>query len=430
MDQSNNTPSTGGGSPDARALYVRSSGPPPVAGSFDGSAILEEVAEPLGVVLFQAARDGLLWATAAPGERAGIFAPRARLPRLDGYRGLRGALHPFVRMVRKPRETDPAELLEASGQVCEWAEHRGHLRTAGAFAEIAARLFPSDGALAVRVGQFARRAADYGRAEAWLGWANVLARRAGDWRTYCTSLAALGNLHWQRGNYPKAWRRQAQCLRRARLLGLRDFQASALHNLFALSVEMDDFQQAETYYKAAFEVYGPTHPRMPYFAHDVAWFYMLRGHNTASIQILKALLSHFQKPTDQLLVWGGLARTAAGAGRRELYRQARGAVWDIVREHGNAEHAATALLDAARGAEALRDWHDCRVLAEAALGIAQIRGEGKVSLSAEALVRMARIGLAPGAVAGGAHAGEVVAGAQPETWTGPLLTREIVRALR
>src|SRR5215213_9709199 len=66
--------------PPVRRTTRRWRTPPAIthgAEPFEGLTVLDEVAGPLGFLLWQAARDVNLWADVSPEERAGLFVPGA-----------------------------------------------------------------------------------------------------------------------------------------------------------------------------------------------------------------------------------------------------------------------------------------------------------------------------------------------------------------
>lgn len=364
---------------------------PPPPSPDTTAAITAEVPGALGAVLASAHRAAGEWLAAPAAERGALFPAREPLWRLDHYGGAADALAAVDAALTNPGGDHRAALLAAASQLAAWGEATNRLRTAGAFAEIAARAAPDRAPLAVRAAQFARRVAAYERALAWYRWGKRLARQSGDWTAYCAALAGLGNLHQQRGNYPQARRHQSRSLRHARIHGLRNRQGAALHNLFVLEMELGNTAEAETYCKAAFEVYGSRHPRLPWFAHDVAWYFTMRGQYAPAIAILQGLLPHFQNTADQVMVWSALARAAGGAGRRDLFKRACSAVWDAVRASAEGaypenEYAAQALADAAWGAIKLDEVREAYMLASASVEIARLRKEGQVLLTAERML--------------------------------------------
>src|SRR5690606_3206737 len=120
-----------------------------------------------------ALRDVLLWSQTPAPEREGLFAPGARERRLAEQ--LAGSLDPEIEdplrtlaaLVEAPTTTSPETVALACRQIVQWAEARGSLATALAFAQNAALACPADAAAAFTVGRIARIAADYARAEVW-----------------------------------------------------------------------------------------------------------------------------------------------------------------------------------------------------------------------------------------------------------------------
>src|SRR4051812_20807023 len=162
--------------PPVRRTARRWRTPPAIttgAENFEGMAVLDEIGGPLGFLLWQAARDVVLWAQFSPEERVGLFEPGADallhgLIRSAGVEvQLESPLMTVVRMVGAP-DTARAETVELACQhIAHWADGHGYTATAIAFAQAAALTVPYDAGAAYAVGRVARRRAEYARAETW-----------------------------------------------------------------------------------------------------------------------------------------------------------------------------------------------------------------------------------------------------------------------
>jgi tetratricopeptide (TPR) repeat protein len=360
--------------------------------TLEGTEMLEEVSGPLGVLLWQTMRDVVLWASVREaGERAHFFHPGAyerRVQAIDAA-GVDAALEPPLRalaaVLRDPAGLTEQEVLSACREVSQWADGRERIATAIAFAQAGALAAPTNAAAGFRVGQLARKNAEYPRAESWFRRTIGLGRQAKDWSSYAEAFLGLGNLYSMRGNYPAARRFHIRGLRAARRHGLRDIQARALHDLYGIAVLTDEGNELE-YARAAFRAYGPSHPRLPAFAHDLAYFWMTRGRFADALAVFQAVVPLLADPSERLLAWADIGRAAGGAGNREVFEQAWDEVWSFVGDWDNRPNAAQALLDLARGAASLKEWPRAERAGTTARDVATRREEGRVVIEADALL--------------------------------------------
>src|SRR5687768_3415949 len=228
---------------------------------FEGTPVLEEVGDSLGVLLFQCIRDVYLWGSAAPDDRYGLFAAAAdeRLIRLlrvaQPQVQLESALMTLIRMCGAPEEAREEQVALACQHVAHWADAQGHSATAVAYAVGGAVVLPGDAAASYAVGRLARRRAEHARAETWFRRAVALARQTGDWSSYALAFSGLGQLYGQRGNFPAARRFYLRSLRAAQRHSLRALQGSALHDLFVIAAQ-SGAAESERLAHQAFSLYG------------------------------------------------------------------------------------------------------------------------------------------------------------------------------
>lgn len=375
--------------------------------AFEGAGILEELPDPLAALLFQAVRDVYLWARTEPEARAGLFAPRggdalvALLREGAAEVPLQSPLMTLARMADAPERASAEDVAVACGHVAAWADGRGWLGTALAFAQGAAVALPGEAAASYSVGRLARRRAEHARAETWYRRAVALARQSGDWTTYAMAFAGLGNLYAQRGSLPAARRFHLRALRAARRHSLRPLQATALHDLFVIAAQAGHADEAERLAREAFEAYGGDHPRLLFLAADVGYFWMEQGRFAPALTVLQALAPHMHRQEDRTQALANIARAAAGAGDRGLFAQAWDEVWHAAARAPASENAATVMLELAHGAATLGEHDRAEEAAARAVDAARARGEARTRLAAESVldqVRRAR-GLRPRAEA-------------------------------
>lgn len=377
--------------------------PPPLtrgAESLEGMEILREVGGEVGVLLWQAYRNVMFWSTTDEGERGHLFSPRAgerRREELDDARvpaELTGALDAVAAMLASPDGTGGSEVADACTAIARWAEEEGHMNTALAYTQAASVASPRNARLALAVGQLARRRAELARAETWFRHTIMVARQIGDWEAYSRAYIALGNMFVARGNFPGAHRMHIKALRAARRKGMPQIQGMALHDLFVIADETGRDEQAEEYARQACRAYGPRHPSLPALAHDIAYFWMQRGHFARALEVFQSLEHHFTNPWQRALLLANIARAAAGTGNRDLFRKAWTQVSRMTKDPEVQPVVANATLELAFGAALLSEWDRAEQVATETYEAAVKTGQGKVRFRAEALLDSIRSGRA------------------------------------
>jgi tetratricopeptide (TPR) repeat protein len=368
--------------------------PPPLVHGpepLEGGVVLAEVPEPVGLLLWQALRDVLLWVEAPPEQRAGLFdgeageARRRAIAAADPERMLTDALATLTSLIEAPERADGASVARACNDIATWAEGRGALGTALAFLQDAALAEPGDPAPALAAARMAARLGDHARAEVWYRRTIGIARRARSWRPYARAFSGLGTLYQSRGNLPGAQRFHVRALRGAKRGGLRLERAVALHDLFGLAVEAGRAREAERLAREAFAAYPPRSPRLAVLAHDVAYFWMEHGHFDRALRVFQSVAPLIERPIERLWVDADLMRAAAGAGDRALARSVAASVRERSRRSGMVAAAARAELEVARGELLLGEVDAAEASAAAALELATSRRDGRTIVMAESL---------------------------------------------
>lgn len=363
---------------------------------FEGLSVLDDVPGETGLVLWQTLRDTLLWSEASPAARTALFTPGADTSRMAAILAanlpgeLEAPLTMLARMVGSAETITEEEVALSCRRVALWAEERGLLACALAYAQAGALVTPGDAIAAYNVGRLARRRAEHARAESWYRRTIALARQMGDWRTYSMSFIGLGNLYAQRGNFPAATRFYMRALKAADRNSLHDLRGAAFHDLFVAAIETGRSRAAEEYARAAFEAYGPQHPKLPYLAHDVAYWWTTQGFFARALPVLQSALPHITEPSFRLATLGDLGRAAGGAGIRDAFQAAWDETLDLVLSGQGEDTAARAWLDLAQGAISLGAWEKAEEAARLALEGATRRADGKTRLTAEAVLEAAR----------------------------------------
>ncbi len=360
---------------------------------FEGAALLREHPGALGTVLWKSLRDVSAWTCATPEERAALFPATAADRRAAEVAGsgaepeLWGPLLVVERLLAQPDNVDHRRLVHACRAVARWGERRGFTAVQLAFVQAAARLAPEHAQLAYAVGRLARDRGEYARAESWLRCAIRLARNT-DWHTYALAYLSLGTLYQQLGNLPAARAVTLRGYRTSVRRRVRGLKGVALHNLFAICAEMLDFGRAQRYALAAFQDYGPEHPRLPMLVHDVGCVWILQGRFAHATDVFQMVLPRFVEPADRLLTLGTLARAAAAAGSRAPYESSYTEAVPLLRQ-GVAvpERASQVWLNLARAAASMGDYERAVPAAQQALGLAGTLRLGQIRMEVEALLQ-------------------------------------------
>ncbi|HYW12459.1 MAG TPA: tetratricopeptide repeat protein [Longimicrobium sp.] len=364
---------------------------------FEGLGVLDELTGERGLVLWQSLRDALLWADAQEDERGALFAEDAERVRMASILAaqpspeLEEPLGVMARMLAEPTQISEEMVALACRRVSQWADDEGLLTTALAFAQAAATVTPGDPSAAFAVGKLARRRAQHARAETWFRRTIALSRQIGDWSTYALAFMGLGNLYWNRGNFPAARRFLLRAVRAAQRNSLHVIEGGAKQDLFGLEVDAGRVEEAHRYARAAYEAYGAHSPLLVRLASDVAYWWITQGYFGRALPVLHSLLPHLPQPSDRLMVFGNIARASGAMGDREAFRGAWDECFDLL--HNNAaadERAAQGLLDLAHGAASLSLWDKAEMAARAAQDVGSRRSEGKIRLSADALIESVR----------------------------------------
>lgn len=354
----------------------------------EAGAILDEIEDGLGLLLWRRARDVALWTDTPAHRRGEIFAQTAKPG--AGVEELREPVSVLARMVQESTVVTEEEVADACREIARWAESSSYLATALAYTQAAALLQPTDAETARQVGRLARRRAEYARAETWFRRAIYLARRFEAWETYSRAYMGLGTVYRLRGNLPKAER----CHRRAAVIAhkwrRRGLAGEAFHELSVIATERDHIDRAETYIARAVIAYGPKHPMLPRLAADVARLRMTQGRFAHAVAILRALLPRLSDPLVRLSSVANLVQSAGAAGLSEEFGEAWGEAGHLLTYPG-AEAIESAVYAAlARGCMGMRDWRRAEAMAETAVRTAYRRGESKVWMEAESILEAIR----------------------------------------
>lgn len=355
----------------------------------EGLSVLEEIPSELGAVLWKSLRSVLLWAHVEPCERKELFPEGASERRQmeilsttpDDAPDLRDALETVAGILDRPDRADPEAIGLACHRISGWAEQARHPRTALEFLQAAALCCPANPRFALSIGRATRDMTQYSRAEAWLHRAVGLARQAGDWEAYVWAYLGQGKMMLRRGALPAARQSYIKALRRSIRQGLREMEGYALQDLFVLEDKAGEPEKALEYARRATEVLGPQHEGLPRLAHDIAVFWMQRGHFDHALPVLRESVDRVEEHCRGTTL-GSLARAC---GHREDAETFGWAVEELDR-WWDGPGIADAWAEVARGAAALGRLDEARKAAHRAETMARKRGENLVRFEAEALL--------------------------------------------
>jgi tetratricopeptide (TPR) repeat protein len=392
---------------------------PVIPGEIGGDA-----AEALGLLLECVSA----WVSRAVEGRGLGYHPAADRVRTDAVAELLLTCEALLRLVHEDRP-DP-DTSEAVGlgcfQIAEWAEERGALGTALAWAQTAIAAWPQQPHYAYLIGRLARKRAQNAHAEDWLRYAMRLARRRMVWEVYALALSGYANLKRQKGNIPVATRYHRLALKAARRFGLKTFEGDAFYDLAVMCFEVGEARTGVDYSRKALAAYGPGHTRVAQLASDVAWCLMCHfGEFEQAAYVFESLLAHVWEPAPRLLVCANLARAAAGAGWEEAFEKAWVNTWILLGAPGSQEAHASALLQLAHGAASVGAWERAKMAIDQAISVSRAREEHKVLAMSEA-IRAALVGesAAAGFLSPRFSADETLGGEADD------LAGEFVRAMR
>jgi tetratricopeptide (TPR) repeat protein len=359
-----------------------------------GSDILEEHAPEYAQIFWESYRNVGDWAVTDWVRRGELFGPGAAelrnrqlmaiAPRVE--KPVWVALEVIRDLLAAPARTEPRVVARACLQLSAWAGERGARATQFYFAAAAGLCLPHDAKLAYQAGCLAREIARWDGAEVWLEYAVAVARRQKERETQGIALLGLGNAYYRQGHYQRAKEAYAAALVLGKRHRLREVEGRAFHDLFIVAVETGDYARAEQHAHLALEAYGKEHPNVPRLAHDVVYFWVMRGNGFRALRVLEALIPRLSDPLHRMLALALSGRAAGQCGRRELFQRAWGELWMMDNQPGLQSHLAPALLELAYGAANLGEVAHAEYAAASAREIAEQRSEMDVVERVEALL--------------------------------------------
>jgi tetratricopeptide (TPR) repeat protein len=356
------------------------------AAALSGVEVLEELPSAWAVPALRVLRAVLGWsggAAAALDPAALASLERELLSPPPGEDGPWAPLALLAGVLARPGEADAERVAWACVCVAEWALDAGAHQTALAFARTAALAFPQQARYAWLVGRLLRGQGMLRDSEAWLRRAHRVGVWTDDWEAQARTLTSMGRLHHEVGRFGIAKRLNIRAVHVAQRHRMRELEGVAQHNLFALHADCGEVECAEAAAKEAFKSYGPHHPHLPMFLHDVAQFWVEQGYHWRALPVFELLLHHFTEPEARLRVSAGAARASGAAGNRQSFARHAAEALNLVDDGAQPSMAATALYEVGIGASSLGDWSRAYSTLQHASEFARQAGVADVALKAE-----------------------------------------------
>lgn len=209
--------------------------PPPLTHGpepLEGGTILEELRDPLAVVLWEAARDVSLWVSTPTEERGEIFGAGAMDKRRQAVAALAAGADVSDAVLAVSSilngDADSDTIADACQAIAKWAESETLPGVALVYGQAVALIRDTDPRIAFEVGVLARRRSEDARAETWFRRAIMLAHQNGDWTAYSQAFLALGDLYIDRESYSSAKKFHVRASRAAKRHSLHVIEEKAL----------------------------------------------------------------------------------------------------------------------------------------------------------------------------------------------------------
>lgn len=346
-------------------------------------AILHEVPNVLGLVLWQDLRHLRDWTESAPEVRTKLFKPPTAevLAKRRDARACAGEIAPsldtFAAMRADPVNADPSDLGAACEKIVEWALEREYTQAAVEFAEAGATVDPSNPKRANIAGRLTRDVCEYERAEDWFKRGIGLARSQRDTIEKFWGHVGYGKLCKEIGRVKDARKHLNRASRLAWKAGPPTLAASAQHDICALLMVRGYLAEAAQHARLALHWYPQSDPRLPFFGADAALMLVLGRRYAAAARVLRPVLRAVQQPSARAVVFALAARAYAGAGEAEEAAVMRKRALKLLHKHPSLEAVARWHL-----ADALRlagNWEGAQAEAEAALAIATTQNDGETA---------------------------------------------------
>lgn len=356
------------------------------------AAILEEVPNVVGLVLWQNWRHLRDWISAEKQVRSRLF-HEAVSGWVQGKRtearmsepAIARALSVFDDWVCSPAASGPDRLADACQQIVEWAEERAYGRTALLYAEAAALLQPEEPRRAILIGKLARNAGQLAPAERWFHHAITVARRRSRWEEYIRGHLGLGILYMLTKKDHRARKHFSAASARANREGYEWLAGEAQHDLFQFMTVRGHYDAAEAHARAALSRYPKNNPPVPFLAADVAYLMICKHQYSHAIELLRGFLRIVKAPPDNVLGLSMFVRALAAAGHSRKFQRMRRQLLRV--ELSATRFEAAALWHLAEAERAMRQWEPAAQHSQAALELALAERDLETAQSARETLR-------------------------------------------
>jgi len=339
----------------------------------DPGVVLEEVANrEYAFALWRILTDINTWITS--GGSSGLF--RGEYPTFSVPEPISAAVNMLRAISGPPLAADGSRLAKACTTVWEWAEAEGLPEVALQFGDVAARFDPEAVARASTAGRLCRRQGESVRGTMWFRRAARLARLQRSELDFAIAHLGWGSLETDLGRFVEAEAHAVKAFRAALRVGRRSLAASAYHDLLAIKIHTEHFDQAWAYARDAVAFYRVDHPRFPALAHDVAYLWSRQGHYSSAIPLYERVLESIPLMTERAVVLANLARAAGACRDRLRYERAFRAI-EGIRDQG-VKFPASALYHTAEGCRSFEEWDRAKLYCELAIEAARTRGNASV----------------------------------------------------
>lgn len=364
---------------------------PPLPRHREGD-ILDEVPIAAAPVLWQDVRHVRDWAESTPQVRAVLFNPPtgAVLTKRGAARAcvaeLIRPLDVFAAMKASPLQIQGPEVGAACEAVVTWALEHDYTQTAIEWAEVGALADLENPRRANLAGRVNRNAGEYDRAELWFKRGIGYARDRGDVVEQVWGHLGYGKLCQELGRVSGARRHLNRGSRLAWQDGPPSLAASAQHDLAAMLMVRGHLTEAAERARRALRWYPKNHPRIPFFAADVALMLVLGRRFGAAARLLRAVLRTVQQPSARTAIQALTARAFAGAGEPEESAVHRRRAFKLLEKHRAMEPVTRWHL-----ADALRlagNWEGAEAEARTTLAVAIEQNDPEIERLTRILIRL------------------------------------------
>jgi tetratricopeptide (TPR) repeat protein len=257
--------------------------------------------------------------------------------------------------------TDPnrvviSRLTSACGRISEWLEQEDRLETALQYAELAARLSPTESERCSTAGRLCRRRRESIRGTMWFRRATQLSAYSGKhhFRDLSTARFGWANLALDLGNLAEAEVHATKAFRAALRCGRHGDAAGAYHTLATALIHQGRHDEAWVHARNALTSYPLDNPRFPALAHDIAFLWGKQGFFSDAADIYEMVLPTISHADERFVVLANIARAAAAAGDRLRYERAAREILRAADSESVVAHSV--LYHLARAAINIGDW--------------------------------------------------------------------------